>query len=305
MVAVTGKSAKKAQIRRGMSDVVFDTIVVIILLLVLVIIGYPLIFVLSASFSEPFAVISGQVWLFPVGFTTLGYETIFGDAALTRSFLNSVYVTVLGTTINIIFTILAAYPLSVKDFYGRNVFMGIFTFTMFFSGGLIPFFLLIRDLGLYNTYWALVLPGAISVFNVIIARTFFQNSIPYELYEAAELDGCSDLVYLLRVVIPLSTPIIAVLVLFYAVGHWNAFFHHMIFLRDRELFTFQIVLRNILILNQTNEMIVDADAMRRMQGLADLLRFSLIIVSSVPMLVLYPFIQKHFVRGVMIGAIKG
>ncbi|MCL2420388.1 MAG: carbohydrate ABC transporter permease [Defluviitaleaceae bacterium] len=298
-------ATKSNRIRRAKSDVIFDVVIYTFLIAILVIIGYPLIFVLSASFSDPFAVISGQVWLFPVNFTLLGYQTIFGDANLVRSFLNSVYVTVLGTTINIVFTVMAAYPLSVKDFYGRNAFIGILTFTMFFSGGLIPFFLLIRDLGLYNTYWALVLPGAISVFNVIVARTFFENSIPHELYEAAELDGCSDIKYLMRIVLPLSAPILAVLVLFYAVGHWNAFFHHMIFLRDRHLFTFQIVLRNILIQNQTTEMMVDADAMRRMQGLADLLRFSLIVVSSAPMLLLYPFIQRHFVRGVMIGALKG
>jgi len=299
------RNKRASRIRRAKSDVVFDTLVIVILALILFIIGYPLIYVLSASFSDPFAVISGQVWLYPVRFTTLGYRTIFGDSALVRSFFNSVYVTVLGTTINIVFTIMAAYPLSVKTFYGRGAFMGILTFTMFFSGGLIPFFLLIRNLGMFDTYWALVLPGAISVFNVIVARTFFQNSIPAELYEAAELDGCSDITYILKIVIPLSAPIIAVLVLFYAQGHWNAFFNHMIFLRTRSLFTFQIVLRNILILNQTEAMMVDADAMRRMQGLADLLRFSLIVVSSAPMLLLYPLIQRHFVRGVMIGAIKG
>ena len=292
-------------LRSEKADIVFDIAVTLLLLAIFIIIGYPLIYVLSASFSDPFAVISGQVWLYPVDFSTLGYQTIFRDASLVRSFLNSVRVTFLGTAINITATVMAAYPLSVKDFYGRNVFMGILTFTMFFSGGLIPFFLLVRDLGLYNTYWALVLPGAISVYNVIVARTFFQNSIPAELYEAAELDGCSDIYYLLRVVIPLSAPILAVLVLFYAVGHWNAFFSHMIFLRDRHLFTFQMILRNILIQNQTDAMLADAGVMRRTQGLADLLRFSLIVVSSVPMLLLYPFIQRHFVRGVMIGALKG
>ena len=303
---VASKAARKTtRIRRAKSDVIFDIVIVTILTLVLFVIGYPLIFVLSASFSDPFAVISGQVWLFPVNFTLLGYQTIFGDSQLVRSFLNSVFVTTTATAINLIFTVLAAYPLSVRTFYGRNVFMGIFTFTMFFGGGLIPFFLLIRNLGMFNTYWAVILPGAVSVFHVIIARTFFQNSIPVELYEAAELDGCSDIRYIIKILLPLSAPLLAVLVLFFAQGHWNAFFNHMIFLRDRSLWTFQIVLRNILILNQTTEMMVDADAMRRMQGLADLLRFSLIVVSSAPMLLLYPFIQKHFVSGVMIGSVKG
>ena len=283
----------------------FDIIIHLILGLVLFVVGYPLLYVVSASFSEPYAVISGQVWLFPVNFSLLGYETVFRDSSLVGGFFNSIYVTALGTSINIVCTIMAAYPLSVRDFYGRNAFMGILTFTMFFGGGLIPYFLLIRDLGLYNTYWALVLPGAISVYNVIIARTFFQNTIPAELLEAAQLDGCSDIYFLMRIVIPLSAPIIAVLVLYYAVGHWNSFFNHMIFLKDKNKFTFQIILRNILIQNQTTDMMVDADAIRRRQGLADLLKYSLIVISSAPMLLLYPFIQRHFVRGVMIGAIKG
>jgi ABC-type glycerol-3-phosphate transport system permease component len=272
---------------------------------VLIIVAYPLIFVLSASFSEPYAVISGQVWLYPVRFSTVGYTTIFRDAGLMRTFLNSVHVTALGTAINLMCTVMAAYPLSVKTFVGRGVFMGILSFTMFFGGGLIPFFLLVRNLGLYNTYWALVLPGAISVYNVIVARTFFSTSIPYELYEAAELDGCSDIYYLIRVVLPLSAPILAVLVMYYAVGHWNAYFNHMIFLKDKAKFTFQITLRSILIQNQNSDMMIDASVLQRQQGLADLLKYSLIVVSSTPMLLLYPFIQKHFVKGVMVGAIKG
>ncbi|MDR1599061.1 MAG: carbohydrate ABC transporter permease [Oscillospiraceae bacterium] len=301
-----GVSAKRRKpIRLTPSDMAFNAVMYIVLAFVLAAVAYPLVFVLSASFSEPYAVISGQVWLYPVRFSTVGYTTIFKDAGLMRSFLNSVQVTLLGTVVNLVCTVMAAYPLSVKTFVGRGVFMGILSFTMFFGGGLIPFFLLVRNLGLYNTYWALVLPGAISVYNVIVARTFFSTSIPYELCEAAELDGCSDIYYLTRVVLPLSAPILAVLVMYYAVGHWNAYFNHMIFLKDKAKFTFQITLRSILIQNQNSDMMIDASVLQRQQGLADLLKYSLIVVSSTPMLLLYPFIQKHFVKGVMVGAIKG
>jgi len=213
---------------------------------------------------------------------------------------------VVGTSINIVFTILAAYPLSRKDFIDRNKFMMYFAFTMLFSGGMIPTFLLIRDLGLIDTRWAMVLPNAFGIFNVIVVRTFFQNTIPDELLESAQLDGCSDFGFVRRVVITLSGPIIAVQVLFYALGHWNAFFNALIYLRSPDLFPLQLILRNILLLNQLDDgMITDlADATQR-EWIAALLRYSLIVVSSVPFMLLYPFVQRFFVKGMLVGAIKG
>ena len=289
-----------------LSDRIFDTVNTALLLFILIIVVYPLIYVLSASFSDSYAVISGQVWLLPVKPTLLGYKTIFKDPEILRGFLNSVYITVVGTAINVVITVMAAYPLSVRTFYGRSLFMGILTVTMFFSGGLIPSFLLIKNLGLYDSYLAILLPGAVSVYNVIVARTFFQTSIPHEIYEAAEIDGCSDARFLMQIVLPLSAPILAVLTLRFAVGHWNSYFGPMIYLSDKNKFTLQSILRNILIKNQNSDaMMQDAATLAKQQGLADLLKYSLIVVSSLPMLILYPFIQKHFVKGVMIGSLKG
>ena len=293
-------------IRLSSGDRIFNIINLTLLSIIMVIVLYPLIYILSASFSNSNAVMAGRVWLFPVEPTLAGYEAVFKNPQIPRSFVNTIYLTVAGTMVNIAFTIMLAYPLSRKTLFGRGVITGFITFTMLFSGGLIPSFLLIKGMGLYNTYWALILPGAVSVYNVIVARTFFQSNIPDDLYEAASLDGCSDIYFMWKIVLPLSAPIIAVLTMFYAVGHWNSNFNAMIYLQDSKKFTLQVVLRNILIANQIdNEMMKDIDAMQKQEGLAQLLKYSLIVVASVPMLVLYPFIQKHFVKGIMIGALKG
>ncbi|MCI9457128.1 MAG: carbohydrate ABC transporter permease [Oscillospiraceae bacterium] len=293
-------------IRLSSGDRIFNIINLTLLSIIMVIVLYPLIYILSASFSNSNAVMAGRVWLFPVEPTLAGYEAVFKNPQIPRSFVNTIYLTVAGTMVNIAFTIMLAYPLSRKTLFGRGVITGFITFTMLFSGGLIPSFLLIKGMGLYNTYWALILPGAVSVYNVIVARTFFQSNIPDDLYEAASLDGCSDIYFMWKIVLPLSAPIIAVLTMFYAVGHWNSYFNAMIYLQDSKKFTLQVVLRNILIANQIdNEMMKDIDAMQKQEGLAQLLKYSLIVVASVPMLVLYPFIQKHFVKGIMIGALKG
>ena len=293
-------------IRLSSGDRIFNIINLTLLSIIMVIVLYPLIYILSASFSNSNAVMAGGVWLFPVEPTLAGYEAVFKNPQIPRSFVNTIYLTVAGTMVNIAFTIMLAYPLSRKTLFGRGVITGFITFTMLFSGGLIPSFLLIKGMGLYNTYWALILPGAVSVYNVIVARTFFQSNIPDDLYEAASLDGCSDIYFMWKIVLPLSAPIIAVLTMFYAVGHWNSYFNAMIYLQDSKKFTLQVVLRNILIANQIdNEMMKDIDAMQKQEGLAQLLKYSLIVVASVPMLVLYPFIQKHFVKGIMIGALKG
>lgn len=290
----------------GIGDKMFDVINYTFLTLILLIVAYPIIYVVSASFSSPYAVSSGKMWLWPVEFNLRGYDAVFKNQQIIRGFLNSIFVTVAGTALNVVLTIMAAYPLSRKNFYGKKVFTGIMAFTMFFSGGLIPSFLLIRNLGLYDSFAALILPGAVGVSNVIIARTFFQTNIPEELYEAGQLDGCDDIGFLMRIVIPLSVPIIAVLVMYYAVGHWNAYFNAMIYITDKSKMLLQVVLKNILIESQMMEqMMADTAEMEQLQGLSDLLKYSTIVVASIPMLIMYPFIQKHFVKGVMVGAIKG
>ena len=293
------------KVKRSTGDKVFDIVNYTFLIFLTLIVLYPLVYVLSASFSSPYAVTSGQVWLFPKDVSLVGYETVFKDPNIVSGFFYAVYRTVLGTLIGVVMTMMAAYPLSVRDFAGRGVFMKLLTFTMMFGGGLLPSFLNINELGLYGTYWALVIPGAVGVYNVIVTRTFIQSTIPYDLYESASLDGCSDLGYFLKVVIPLSKPILAELTMYVAVGHWNDYFNAMIYLKS-DNYPLQVVLRNIILMNQIDpENMADVDTMMKMQGLAELLKYSLIVISSVPMLLLYPFIQKHFVKGVMIGAIKG
>ncbi len=305
MAATTEKKVKH-RVKQTRSDRIFNIVNYTFLILAMIVVLYPLIYVLSASFSTPYAVTSGQVWLYPVDFSLVGYETVFKNQDIVSGYLNSIIITVSGTIVSLIVTVMAAYPLSVRDFKGRNFFMALYTFTMMFSGGLIPSFLWIQQLHLYDTYWALILPSALSVYNMIIARTFFQSSIPYDLYESASLDGCSDIRYMLSIVIPLSKPILAVLVMYYGVGLWNSYFNALIYLSDADKMPLQVVLRNIILQNQIDpSTMVDVDAMLKKQGLSELLKYSLIVVSSVPMLILYPFIQKHFVKGVMIGALKG
>lgn len=288
------------------SDRWFSFMVYGLLTVILVLIAFSLIYLVSASFSDPQAVIAGRVWLLPVDFTLKGYEAIFKDQSLIRGFLNSVFITVAGTTLNLIVTVMMAYPISRRNFYGRKFFTLFMMFTMFFSGGLVPTFLLINQLSMYNSYWAIILPGCVGVTNVIICRTYFESSIPDELYEAASLDGCDDFGFLMRIVLPLSKPVLAVLVLYYAVGHWNSYFKEMIYLEDKMKYPLQVVLRQIIIMSQiADEMMLDFSTAERAQGMADLLKYSTIVVSSLPMLILYPFIQKYFVKGVMIGSVKG
>jgi len=293
-------------IRESLGDRVFLGIIYAFLIFVLVIVIYPLIFVLSSSFSSSQAVVSGRVWLWPVDFSLEGYKVIFSNPAILTGYINSIIYTVLGVLINVVLTVALAYPLSKPTFVGRSLIMMLIVFTMLFSGGLIPTYLTVKSLGILDTRWVMVLPGAIAVFQVIIARTFFQATIPKELNEAAELDGCSDIGFLWRVVLPLSKAIIAVLVLFHAVGTWNAYFDALIYLKSPELFPLQIILRNILILNSVDAgSLVDANQFAARQGLRDLLKFSLIVVATVPILCIYPFVQKYFVQGIMIGSIKG
>lgn len=293
-------------VREATGDRIFNIANYTILSLFFLIVLYPLVYIVSASFSSTEAVISGKVWLWPVDPGLKGYEAVFSNNAIWSGFANSIFYTVVGTVINVILTIIAAYPLSRKDFIGRNSIMFIFVFTIMFSGGLIPSYLLVKDLGMLDSRWAMILPSAINVFNVIIARTYFQTNIPNEMLEAAQVDGCSDWKFLTRIVLPLSGPIVAVISLFYAVSHWNSYFSALLYLKDRELYPLQLVLRSILIQNQIDpSMVMNEEDLVARQGLADLLKYSLIVVASVPVLIIYPFVQRHFVKGVMIGSVKG
>jgi len=288
------------------SDRAFTIANYVILTIFLITVAYPLIYVLSASLSNPGAVISGKMWLWPIDPTLDGYRAVFRNPKILTGFKNSLFYTVVGTFISVALTILAAYPLSRRDLTGRGPIMFLFMFTMIFGGGLIPTFLVVRETGLLNTRWALIIPTALSVYNMIITTTFFRATIPDELLEAAQIDGVSDFRFLYDVVIPLSMPIIAVNTLFYAVGQWNQYFNALIYLTDQSLFPLQLVLREILVQNQIDlSKLGDISQLEQRQQLADLLKYALIVVASIPVLIIYPFVQKHFVRGVLIGSLKG
>lgn len=287
-------------------DKIVTAAVYVTLSVIFLVVAYPLYFVVIASVSDPSLVSTGRVWAVPRGITFEGYARIFTHEEILTGYRNSIMYAVVGTSVNLAVTLTAAYALSRQDLVGRNAITFIFAFTMFFSGGIIPLFLLVRGLGLYNTFWAMIFPTALSVWNMIIARTFFQSTIPKELLDSAKVDGCTDFRFFWSIVLPLSTAIIAVLLIFYAVAHWNAFFNALIFLRSRSRFPLQLVLRDILIQNQfTDEMMMDDESAEAQAIVAESIKYGVIIVASVPVMILYPFVQKHYVRGIMIGAIKG
>lgn len=298
-------AVKQNRIRDSRTDRAFDTCNFLLATIFLLLVAYPCIYVLSASFSSPKALISGQVWLWPVHPGLQGYQAVFADRNVWIGFANSLFYTVAGTAINVTMTIAAAYPLSRRDLYGRNVLMMLFTFTMIFSGGMIPTYILVRNLHMLNTRWALLIPGALSVYNVIIARTFFITNIPNEMLEAARIDGCNDFTFIMRIVIPLSGAIIAVIALFSMAGHWNSFFDALLYLSDKRKYPLQLFLRDILLMNSTSDLSSNLEEQEQRLYLSELLKYSLIVVASAPLLMIYPFIQKYLVKGVMIGSIKG
>lgn len=294
------------------ADRVFMIFTYIFVFLSVAIVLYPLIYIISASFSDPLTVNSGSMWLYPKGFTLEGYKTILENNSIWRGYLNTIYYTALGTFINLLCTLPAAYALSRPDFYGHKTFTTFLLITMFVSGGLIPSYLLVKNLNMLNTVWALVLPGAVSVYNLVVTRTFFQTTIPREMEEAAIIDGCNDFKLFMKIILPLSTPIIAVMALFYGVGHWNSFFSALIYLSDKTMYPLQMVLREILVLqdmssnsigsNMTSDM---AELMFSKQQLAAVIKYGVMIVSTLPIIVAYPFLQKYFVKGMMVGSVKG
>ena len=297
---------KLQRVRLSSGDRVLMDLIYAALTIILVIVLYPLIFVVSASFSDARMVTAGKVWLLPVKPTLMAYEAVFKNPRIVTSFFNSVFYMVFGTIVNLILTVLAAYGLSRKNVYGKNLLSGFFVFTMLFSGGLVPTYLLMSNLNLTNTRWALLLCSGLSVWNVVVTRTYYQVTLPEELHEAGMLDGCNEFIFLWKVALPLSGPILAVMALYYGVGHWNSYFNAMIYLRNENLYPLQLILRSILVLGEMDtSMIKDANVLLRMQGLAELLKYSVSVVSMVPLLLIYPFVQKYFIKGVMVGALKG
>lgn len=286
-------------------DKMFGFINSLLLVMILLIVLYPLVFVLSASISNPAAVSRGELWLFPKEITFVGYQKVFQNREILTGYGNTILYTVIGTSVNLLMTILAAFPLSRTNLPGRNIIMFALVFTMFFSGGLIPSYLVVKKLGLLNSMWALVLPGAVSVYNIIIMRTFFRTSVPYEVQEAAMIDGCTTLQILYRIMLPLSMPIIAVMVLFYSVDHWNSYFSALIYLTDRDKFPLQLILREILIQNQMDKMAGGASALSEQIMYGQAIKYAVVIVANLPVFLLYPFLQRYFVKGMTIGAIKG
>jgi ABC-type glycerol-3-phosphate transport system permease component len=296
----------RQQIRRGREDVAFDTLNIAIMCVVLLVVLYPLYFVVIASFSDPTAVGGGRVIFAPRDITWDGYKRIFQDREIWRGYRNTIAYTLVGTAINVGLTMLLAYPLSRRKFSGRGFIMVFLIITMYFRGGIVPTYLLIRGLGLLNTFWVMVIMGAVSVHHTIIARTFLQSNVPNELQEAAAMDGCGHFRFFLTVVLPTSPAIIAVLALFYAVSHWNEFFRGLVFLTDEERFPLQLVLRSILIQAELSEdMLLDVQGQEEMERVSELIQFGVIVVASLPVLVAYPFLQRYFIKGVMIGSLKG
>ena len=298
---------KTAKFRNmSLTDKTFVFLVYFILSLILVIVLYPLLYVVAASFSDPQAVIRGEVFIFPVRPTLRGYEAVFQNKKILRGFANSFFYLFVGTAVNIFMTILCAYPLSRKEFKARNKISLYFVFTMYFSGGMVPSYILVNKLGMINTRWALLIPMAMSTYNMIICRTYIVNSIPDELYEASQIDGCTPFKYMMYVIVPLCKPILAVLTLYYGVSRWNDYFTAMLYLYDEKLQPLTIVMREILIMGKVDmTQITDASAASKLQGLSELLKFSTIVVACVPVMLLYPMIQKHLVKGVMVGSVKG
>ena len=299
----------KNRIRESRGDQVFKIINTTIVTILLLIVLYPLINVLSCSFSDPLEVGAGHVILLPKGLNVLGYKRVFQDPSIMTGYANSLFYTVVGTVINLLVTVPAGYALSRSDLPGRSVIMGYFMFTMYFSGGMIPSFLLVRNLGLYDTRAVLLILGAFSTYNCIICRTFFA-SIPKELEEAASIDGCAPIRCFIQIILPISQALLGVMVLYFAVGHWNSYFNAMMYTYRDALKPLQVILRRILVEAQMSAQMSEnmggaEDYANEQYQLAALIRYAVIVVSSVPVLILYPFLQKYFDQGVMIGSVKG
>jgi putative aldouronate transport system permease protein len=296
---------KSLKVKSTGYDLLFNIIVYSSAVIIMLIIIYPLFFIVIASFSDPAAVSTGQVWFGPVGFTLEGYVALLNDQSIWTGYRNTILYAGVGTLISLMVNIPAAYTLSRKDLVFRTPLTFYFLITMFFSGGLIPIFLTVRQFGLYDTFWVMVLPFSVSIYNIIVARTFFQGNIPEDLRESAEIDGCGNLRFFFTFVLPLSKAIIAVLALWSMVDHWNSYFNALIYLRNISLYPLQLILRNILISNEMMSALSTGEAAQIALRTSNLIRYGAIIVSTAPIMCVYPFLQKYFNQGVMIGAVKG
>ena len=303
MISV-GKKKNKRKI--NINDRIFNYIVAVVVTVLTIAVLYPIVYILSASFSSSAAVAQGKVWLLPVDLSLKAYEAVLGYSDLWLGYRNTIFYVIVGTIINVAMTMICAYPMARRDLWGRKSLSFFFTFTMLFSGGMIPSYILVKNLGMLNTVWALMLPGAMSVYNMIVARTYIESNIPHELLESSRIDGCNDVNFFFRMVLPLSKAIIAVLALWYAVGHWNSYFSAFLYLTEKELYPLQIFLKEILVQSEFNtEMLTDVKEALEMQNLKLLLKYAVIVVSTVPLFAFYPFVQKYFVKGVTIGSVKG
>lgn len=298
---------REGRVYETREDRVFNGVVFFILAFSVLIVAYPLIYVVSASFSSTEAVMAGHVWLLPSDFSLKAYQTVFKYEEIMTGYRNALIYTVTGTAVSLVVTTLCAFCLSRKDFYGRKVVGFMVLFTMIFNAGLVPNYLLINNtLKWSDTIWALIIPNCMNAWYVILMRSYFENSIPNELFEAGDIDGCSVYRQLINIALPLSGPIIAVIALYSAVGMWNSYYDALVYIRKKELFPLQLVLRNILILNSMDMSVtVDLRDMASRQGMSYLLKYAVIVVSSLPLLIMYPFVQKYFVKGIMVGSVKG
>ena len=294
------------RINESRGDRAFGAAVYIVATVILLIVAYPLIYVVSASFSDPLDILTGKLILFPKHVQFRAYRAVLVSKDVLLGYRNTILYSVAGTVINIVLTTSGAYCLSRRDMYGRTAITFMISFTMFFSGGMIPTYIVIKNLNLLNTFWVMVLPGAISATNLLIMRNYFQHSVPQEIIEAAYMDGCSNVGTLIRVVLPVSKSIVAVMVIFYLVGHWNSYFSAMLYLNDRSRYTLQVFLREILIKNDLGDMGAGSESSSvEMTLLYESLKFAVIVVATLPMMLFYPFMQRYFVKGVMMGSIKG
>lgn len=306
MTQSIARSKPRNRVRLSRQDKTYYGVVYTLVTLLTLIVLLPLINVLACSFSAPEAVSSGKVLLWPVDFSVSGYERVFNTNEIWLGYANTLYYTIVGTFVNVFVTMVCAYPLARRGLPYKSFFSFLFAFTMLFSGGLVPTYLLARNLHLLNTRWALIIPGAMGVYQMIVTRTFLVANIPQELLEMSQIDGCNDFRFFWAFVLPLSKAVIAVTAMQYAVGHWNSWFSAFLYLSDDKKYPLQMMLRRILVMNQIKASdYVDEETLVAMEGMADLLKYALIVVATVPILCAYPFIQKYFVKGIMIGSLKG
>ena len=306
MAELAKRVKKPMKVKRSMDDRIYYAVSYGIVFLLTIIVLYPLIYILSCSFSSANAVSTGKVVLWPVDLSVMGYEKVFENKRVWIGYRNTILYTTIGTLINVSMTLICAYPLARRRLPHKGFFTFLISFTMLFNGGMIPTYLVMRDLHILNTLWVMVLPGAIGVSQMIVTRTFIMSTIPDELLEATQIDGCNDFQFFWQFVLPLSKAVIAVIAMQYAILHWNSYFNAFIYLSDDKKYPLQIFLREILVMSNIDVSdIADPETAIAMQGMADLLKYSLIVVATVPILCVYPFVQKYFVKGVMMGSLKG